>query len=67
MKQRNMQRSAEVDNRRLACISSELQEAVVVGENRLLDDADAKLQTPAGRATLGALKAQVRQVAQNCP
>jgi hypothetical protein len=35
--------------------------------NRLLGEADAKLKTAAGRATLDALKTQVRSVAQNCP
>jgi outer membrane PBP1 activator LpoA protein len=35
--------------------------------NRLLGEAGDKLQTPAGRATLDALKAQVRSVSQNCP
>src|SRR5262249_22282641 len=48
IEQRNLQRSAEVDDRRLARVSSEPQEPAVVGKNRLLDDA------PAGAAPLQA-------------
>ena len=35
--------------------------------NRKLDEAAGKIRTPAGRATLESLKAQVRTAAQNCP
>ena len=35
--------------------------------NKKLDEAAGRIRTPAGRATLEALKNQVRAVAQNCP
>jgi hypothetical protein len=35
--------------------------------NHKLDEAAGRIRTPAGKATLEALKAQVRAVAQNCP
>jgi uncharacterized lipoprotein len=35
--------------------------------NKRLEEAAGRIRTPAGRATLEALKNQVRAVAQNCP
>ena len=35
--------------------------------NHKLAEADSRIRTPAGKATLESLKAQVRAAAQNCP